>query len=484
MTTFSFQNLSFQDVHIKQWELEPGQHWCLLGTTGSGKSRFTRMLESPEKCVPENDQSVLPSTCICVGFEAQQTLYEEELRNNDTDFMDRVDYGQTGLELLRASGAENTAIDAMVTRFAITPLLSKGFRMFSSGETRKLLIVRALLSKPDLLILEEPYDSLDVESTRELGMFLSEIKEEQRLLICVNRLQDIEPWYSHVAVLHQGHLLIAAERKKVLEDRSIGSLFYFDTRQLAELPPRPLTSICFDPLLSFENSRVRYGDIIQFQNLSWVLRPGQHTIVAGPNGAGKSTLLQMISGDHPQCFNNGVTVFNHRRGSGESIWEIKQHIGLVSGSLHQDYRVPGNALSVVASGLYDTIGIYQAVPEKEKEIARCWLAVVGLGDRANVAFRQLSWGEQRLVLIARALIKYPPLLLLDEPTLGLDDRNRFMVLACLERIVRMNISTVLFVSHRQDEHLPLFQHQLLFEPTKDIRKDGLFRIQQFPPPAV
>ena len=478
MTTFFLQNLSHRGLFVKQWRMEPGQHWCLLGTTGSGKSRLARMLEHQEKFFPPDHQCVLPTTCICVGFEAQQELFEEELRNNDTDFLDHIDYGRTGLELLRASGAASAAIEEMAERFAITPLLDKGFRMLSSGESRKLLIVRSLLSNPELLILDEPYDSLDTASAAELSRFLNEVKEEQRVLVCVSRLLDIEQWQTHVAVLHQGRLLIADEREKVLEDNSIERLFHFDARQLVELPPRPSSPHRFDPLLNLENSRVRYGEIVQFQNLCWTMRPGQHTIVSGPNGAGKSTLLQLISGDHPQCFNNGITVFGHHRGSGESIWEIKQHIGLVSGALHQDYRVPGSALGVVASGLYDTIGIYRKVQEKEKTTARHWLAVVGMEDRAKVSFRQLSWGEQRLVLIARALVKYPPLLLLDEPTLGLDDRNRFMVLACLERIVQLNISTMLFVSHRQDEHLALFHHQLLFEPAADPRKDGLFRIRQ------
>ena len=142
-------------------------------------------------------------------------------------------------------------------------------------------------------------------------------------------------------------------------------------------------------------------------------------------------------------------------------------MGLVSGALHQDYRVPGNALTVVASGLYDSIGVYRPVSDKEKRISRQWLAFIGLQEKADIAFKELSWGEQRLVLIARALIKYPALLILDEPTLGLDDQNRLMVLACLERIAGLGVSTMLFVSHRQDEHLDIFRKHLVFEPDKE-----------------
>lgn len=468
MTLLSLQNLSSPELHIGHWIVESGQHWCLLGTTGSGKSRLARLLEEPGELRDHCHQCVFPPLCLCVGFEAQQARLEAELYDDDTDFLDRIDQGHTGMELLQESGADREMIEEMVERFGIGPLLEKGFRVLSSGETRKLLIAQALLARPDLLILDEPFDSLDSSSSQALAAFLASVKEEQPLLLCVNRLQDIQPWNTHLAVLHRGELILQGERGRVLEDGAVRPLFHFASGKPLELPLPITASITFDPLLSLENSRVYYGETVQFQHLHWVLRPGEHTIISGPNGAGKSTLLQLISGDHPQCFNNGVTVFGHRRGSGESIWDIKKHLGLVSGSLHQDYRVQGNVLTVVASGLSDSIGLYRQVSRKEKQLSRQWLAMVGLEVKATVSFRQLSWGEQRLVLIARALIKHPPLLLLDEPTLGLDDRNRFMVLACLERIAGLGASTMLFVSHREDEHLPLFRHQLLFTPAAEV----------------
>ena len=475
MTLLHLKKFSFQNLQINHWLIEQGQHWCLLGTTASGKSRLAGFLVSCSETKSINDQPVLPHHCLCVGFESQQEQFEAELRDDDTDFMDRIDYGHTGMELLKESGADNAAVKKIAIKFGITPLLTKGFRMLSSGETRKLLIVRALLSHPDILILDEPFDSLDPASRLHLSTFLESVKDEQNMIICVNRLNDIQPWQSHVALMHKGKMLLQGEREKILRESVIRPLYHFDSKQEIYLPPAPAQPGKFTPLLSFDRSRVRYAEIIQFQNLSWVLNPGDHTTITGPNGAGKSTLLQLISGDHPQCYNNGVTVFGYLRGSGESIWDIKKHLGIISGSLHQDYRVPGSALSVVTSGLYDSIGIYCSVSEKEKHLALQWLGIVGLEEKAAISFRQLSWGEQRLVLIARSLIKHPPLLLLDEPTLGLDDQNRFMVLACLEKIAELGVSTMLFVSHREDEHLPLFHHWLVFEPDTE----ALYTVRHF-----
>lgn len=467
MSLLCIEGLRSERVSIRKWIVKSGQHWCLIGTTGSGKSHLAHLLQAAEtvSCPFRRFQRPLP--CLCVGLEAQQDQLEAELAHDDTDFIDRIDYGRSGMELLRRTGADPDAIRELVGRFGIEGLMDKGYRMLSSGETRKLLIVRALLEQPSLLILDEPFEGLDTASVQFLARFLADLKDEQPLLIIVSRMQDVQDWHTHVAVLHKGSFLALGERERVLRDDAIRTLFYFDAGTLPGLPPAPQAPVCFDPLVYLDNSRVVYDDIIQFCHVNWILRPGEHTIITGPNGAGKSTLLQLISGDHPQCFRNGVTVFGHERGSGESIWDIKKHLGLVSGALHQDYRVPGSSLAVVVSGLYDSIGLYRPVSEGEKQLARQWLDFLGLQDKARDCFRDLSWGEQRLVLIARALIKYPALLLLDEPTLALDDQNRFMILACLERIAGLGISTMLFVSHRQDEHLEMFQHHLHFEPGGD-----------------
>jgi len=467
MTLLLIEELRSERVFLRQWNIEAGQHWCLIGTTGSGKSHLARLLQDPDNTPCSFRRFQRPSSCLCVGLEMQQAQLEAELYEDDTNFIGRIDYGRSGMELLQQTGADSAAIRRLVGQFRIENLMDKGYRMLSSGETRKLLIVRALLEKPALLILDEPFEGLDPASSQLLANFLVDVKEQQPLLMFVSRLQDIQNWHTHVAVLHQGRLLAQGEKDRVLRDDALRALFYFDSGRLPELPPALHAPVTFDPLVRMVNSRVVYGETTQFRNVNWELRPGEHTIISGPNGAGKSTLLQLISGDHPQCFHNGVTVCGHERGSGESIWDIKKHLGLVSGVLHQDYRVPGNALAVVVSGLHDSIGLYRPVSDREKQLARQWLVFLGLEAKVRVTFRGLSWGEQRLVLIARALIKYPSLLLLDEPTLALDDQNRFMILACLERIAALGISTMIFVSHRQDEHLDLFKRHLLFEPGGD-----------------
>jgi molybdate transport system ATP-binding protein len=252
-----------------------------------------------------------------------------------------------------------------------------------------------------------------------------------------------------------------------------------DDSTVPELPEPPSQSKeSFDTLVRMRNCKVQYGEIMQFQNFNWELKPGEHTLITGPNGAGKSTLLQLISGDHPQCYSNDIQIFGYQRGSGESIWDIKKHIGIVSASLHRDYRAPGNALTTVVSGLYDSIGLYQQPTQAQKQLAMQWLEIMGLSALANTGFRQLSWGQQRLVLIARGLIKLPPLLILDEPTQGLDDLNRHLVLSFIRKLTHIKRTTLLFVSHRQDEHLALFTHKVHFTACRN--KSALYEISWVP----
>jgi molybdate transport system ATP-binding protein len=198
---------------------------------------------------------------------------------------------------------------------------------------------------------------------------------------------------------------------------------------------------------------VSYGEQVVFDGLDLTVLPGQHTLIEGPNGSGKSTLLELITGDHPQAYSNDLHLFGRRRGSGETVWDIKKNVGLVSGRLHRDYRVGGSVEEVLLSGLFDSIGLYVQPEPSHRARARAWLEWLELDLTPGASFRELSFGQQRLVLIARAAIKVPPLVVMDEPTSGLDADNRERALSLVESLCTQHKSTVLMVTHRDDERV-------------------------------
>ena len=466
-----FTDIRYKDLHIESFDLPIEQAWCVLGGNGSGKSHLAELIAG-EAQPKSGSISKLPQSVCWASFEMQQATYERELANDDTDFMDRIDTGTSGLGMLLESGCEETAARHMADRFGIGHVLDRGYKLLSSGEARKTLLLKEILSHLDLLILDEPFEGLDAQSRRQLSTLCRDLIESgHRILLLVNRIDDVCDWTDRLAVLRNGKIICSGERAEVLQMPEVRHIMEFDASELPDLPPPPSGDrIHFDPLIELEQGRIQYTDIVQFENLNWALRPGQHTIITGPNGAGKSTLLQLFSGDHPQCYSNDLKIFGYQRGTGETIWDIKQHIGLASAAFHREYRAPGNALTTLISGFYDSIGLYNDFTQEQLVIAKQWLGAMGLRDYANTPFRQLSWGQQRLIIIARALIKQPPLLILDEPTQGLDDLNRHLVLAFIERLAALKHTTILFVSHRQDEHLPLFSNRIHFFPSN---KEGI-----------
>jgi molybdate transport system ATP-binding protein len=280
------------------------------------------------------------------------------------------------------------------------------------------------------------------------------------LLFLLNSSDEIFGWHSHVAVMEKGTLLAQGERDEVLSNKDIQALLAFDPTLLPPWP-EPLSQLPINnTLVKLRAGHVSYGETLIFQNIDLSVTKGSHTLVTGANGSGKSTLLNLITGDHPQCYGNDLQVFGHQRGSGETIWEIKKHIGLVSPGLHRDHRVPGSALHIVLGGFFDSIGLYADVSLIQIQHAKQWLALVGLTALVNTPFKHLSYGEQRLVLIARALVKQPLLLILDEPTQGLDEVNRHRVMYFLEHLSSQTQTTIIMASHRMDEHLPLFTRHL------------------------
>jgi molybdate transport system ATP-binding protein len=204
-------------------------------------------------------------------------------------------------------------------------------------------------------------------------------------------------------------------------------------------------------VIQFCNVTVQYGQKMVFKNLSWTVNRGENWALTGPNGSGKTTLLQMITGDHPQAYANEVYLFGRRRGSGESIWEIKQRLGMVSSEFQLGYRKPIRSYDVVLSGFFDSIGLYRFARQEQHKAAQQWIDLLDLSALQDQRFDLLSYGERRLILLARAMVKAPELLVLDEPCQGLDPSNRRLVRGCIDAIVAEAATQVLYVTHFSDE---------------------------------
>lgn len=455
---FEFDEVKAASLSLAQWRVQAGECWAVLGRNGSGKQQLTRLLTG--ELPPASGHLRRPDCRVGVlSFERQQQLFERELRDDDSEFMEGADAGTTVAELLELG---SNPLPAELGFLGLERLLQRGYRQLSSGEARKTLLAQQWLRGPELLILDEPFDSLDVASRAELARFFAEVVAAGRstLLFLLNTEEDLFPWHSHLAVLERGQLVAQGPTPEVRATPALQALLRFDATALPPWPePLPRASLP-DPLIVLRNGTVAYDSTVIFSGIELTVLHGSHTLLTGPNGSGKSTLLGLLTGDHPQCYGNDLTLFGQRRGSGETIWELKQRLGIVSPQLHRDHRVAGSTVQIIVSGFFDTIGLYDQPSATQLQHAERWLALVGLGEQRNVPFKHLSYGEQRLALVARALVKQPLLLILDEPTQGLDDINRCRVLYFLEQLAHQQHTTVLMASHRQDEFLPLFRQHV------------------------
>ncbi|MBA5237932.1 molybdate ABC transporter ATP-binding protein ModF [Pectobacterium aroidearum] len=463
-------------LHLDELALDENQCWAFVGANGSGKSALARAL-SGELPLLRGERTTGFQRPVRLSFEQLQKLVSDEWQRNNTDLLSEGedDTGRTTAEVIQDSLNDPTRCQQLAQQFGIAHLLERRFKYLSTGETRKAMLCQALMTQPDLLILDEPFDGLDVASRQQLADELRKLAGTgYTLVLILNRFDDIPDFINHVGVLADCTLTRLGERETILSEALVAQLAFSEKLSGSSLPEpedpqRYMTLPADEARIQLRNGVVQYNDRPILHELTWEVLPGQHWQIVGPNGAGKSTLLSLITGDHPQGYSNDLTLFGRKRGSGETIWDIKRHIGYVSSSFHLDYRVSTSVRNVILSGFFDSIGIYQAVSDRQRHLTEQWLTLLGLnGTIADTPFQSLSWGQQRLTLIARALVKHPALLILDEPLQGLDPLNRQLVRRWLDILIGEGETQLLFVSHHAEDAPECITHRLTFVPHNDI----------------
>ena len=461
------------------WQVKQGEHWVLLGKNGSGKSALTATLIGQAVCESGKRDSTIKHVEI-VSSDAQKQLLNQELVREQEDeapslvrdilYSASAAAGADNVDSFDADSFDLDLCQQLIEAFDFERLLSRHFRDLSTGETRKLLLIKALSAKPALIVLDEPFEGLDAHSVTKLRDILDALSSDERtdisFILVLNRLDHIPAFVTHYGYVNNGQLQHTLANPAEEQITDLLKLLHIGTTSLS-IPKAEHSQVdkafTGEVLVNLQNAKVAYGGEAVFKNLNWTIKKHQHWQLTGRNGSGKTCLLNLITGDNPQCYNNDIKVFGYQRGNGESIWQIKQHIGYISNALHMDYRVGASALHTVISGFFDSIGLYQPPTDEQKNIAMQWLQLLGLDNKQSTPFTQFSYGDQRMLLIARAMVKHPTLLILDEPCLGLDEANRLRVLMLIEKICEASESTVIYVNHHREDRIKGIDHYLAME---------------------
>jgi molybdate transport system ATP-binding protein len=477
--------LAFENT---SWVMRLGEQWAILGPNGSGKSMLVDALRGILPIVRGElsyhfhppDGATHEFAIGHVSFEGRKSgvrglvvqsrwnSIEESDALSVSDFLsfERVMEinpfevtGRNSEARLQFERRRRHALGLLRVR----PFLDRTLISLSNGETQRVQLARALCLPLRLLILDEPFMGLDAATRAWFHRVLERLMSTPlRVLLIVTRMEDLPDHVTHLLFVDRCEVVAAGPRRAVLRAmkgrgalhrravtrETVGAEWQRRLARKHRLVPRRISPA---ELVRLSDVTVRYGNSVLLREVSWTIYSGESWALLGPNGSGKTTLLSLILGDNPQVYGNDVAVFGKRRGGGESVWEIKSRIGWVSADLQLYWTDASDCMAVVISGFHDSVGLFHKTTARQRKAARERLARLGLLAFAGVPFVTLSAGQQRLVLLARALVKKPRLLILDEPCQGLDGGHREVMLQAVETLIKNGDVTVIFVTHRADE---------------------------------
>jgi molybdate transport system ATP-binding protein len=375
--------------------------------------------------------------------------YQQRFNSSDSENSLTV---QEYLSTIQTFGSRHSwTFENTIERLNLYRLLSEGLIKLSNGETKRVLIAAALLQNPLLLILHNPLTGLDVQARQDIENLINQIAETGITIVMSVPSKEIPGAVTHIAVVDNANAITIIPKDDYRPAESVLAIdSQVDEGELKTLLFAKSMPV-FDTIVKMSNVCIHYDDRVILDKINWTIKQGERWALVGPNGSGKSTLLSLINGDNPQAFANNIILFDRKKGSGESIWDIKRKVGFFSPELYQYFPGDTSCLQAVESGFYDTIGLFRPSHPESMRIALRWMKVLGVDKYAEKLLRNVSPINQRLVLLARALVKSPLLLILDEPCQGFDEVQIENFKRLLNTICALSNVTLIYVSHYQDE---------------------------------
>ena len=443
---FELQNVSFS--------LSDRENLVITGASGSGKTTLAKAL--CRRLPVTGDLKIIYAANISLP---PKTVYVEQRyviknRSNMPDGYYQQRYNSadnensyTVLEELKFVSKDEQRIDFLLNELSIADLKAKPLLQLSSGEHKRFQLVRALLNPVQLLVLDDPFTALDVASRKKLNEILNEVaKTETKLIILAGAHHHLPDCIPYVLELDNGKQKIFTKKENFTATRQ-------PTEQTFNSPSLPLLPhpLNFENAILMKNVTVKYNDKTILDNINWQVKKGERWLLKGENGAGKSTLMSLVTADNPQAYAREIYLFDKRRGSGESIWDIKKNVGFISPELCAFFDRTVSCFDTVASGYFDTIGVYRKLSGTQIQYIHDWLKALNIEKSAQKRLSDVSSGLQRLFLLIRSMIKNPPLLIFDEPCQGLDEYRTNIFVKLVDDICVQTDTTMVYISHYESE---------------------------------
>ncbi|WP_179353759.1 ATP-binding cassette domain-containing protein [Winogradskyella vidalii] len=371
------------------------------------------------------------------------------------------DYKLPGLEGKKGLLFSNTVLENYIEEeekhdnFKLTSGLNRSIRTLSSGEQKKALLSHLLQHNPDFIVLNNPYETLDKASVAELKQQLIALSKNIPIVFIFNRQDDLLPIITHILTFQKAKLKAVTP----IKDYSFNNMEFVFNK---DIPPAITTYTNIpEVLVELNNVNVTYEERPILKDINWTIKKKEFWHLIGPNGSGKTTLLAMIYGNNPKGYGQDLYLFGKKKGGGESVWDIKQKIGYISPAMLELFKRSHTVEHMIISGFFDSVGLYQTPSTLQIQTAAQWMEVLNLTKEKNTSFLKLAPATQRLILIARAMIKHPPLLILDEPLINVDDEGRALISALINKIAKESDTSILFVAHRDEANIhPDFTYEL------------------------